>query len=661
MFGQQEVACPRPRVRPQVRLISLQLVAAGRVRKHSRFRNAIRFFSTNPAKGEGHESVLAENAKLFSFPSQVTDPRALPEVRVLLIIREMNLPKRASRRRILKHVAAAGAVSVLPRISDAASTKPATTRSTGPLIEDLEAAERVLGHEFTDAENLMSLGSMGSKRKLMLSLRARTIDPNVEPAVQFNPRLPGTKLPEGPSSFTVSKGSGPESDDVDSLAFASATDLSRLIHARKITSLALTKMYLKRLDTIGRKLNAVITLCQDVALAQAKRADEELAAGKDRGPLHGLPYAPKDLLATKNIPTTWGVEIYKDRVLDHDATVIRKLEEAGAVLCAKLSLGELCMGDVWYGGLTRCPWSPKEGSSGSSAGPCAAVAAGLIAFSIGSETLGSIISPCMVNGTTGLRPTYGRVSRYGAMPLARTLDKLGPITRSVEDSAMVLSAIFGADERDPTAADVPFRWDTDAIDVKNLRVGFDPAAFDFESEANRKSPKLTELRREAFEKLRSLVAEMKPIKLPAVEPYSGITSFIIACESASSFAELLHSGEVRKLKQQTEGSWPNTFRTGAMIPAADYLRGMQVRTQLQHELAQSLKDIDVMVTLPYVGPTIAYTNLTGHPSLVTRYGIYEGRPKLIEFIGQLYREDQILQLGHAFEKAMDLENVWPKL
>ena len=564
-----------------------------------------------------------------------------------------------TRRTVLKKVAVAGAAAAIPPSSSAEQTEPASTQS-GVSLSDLDAGSRVLGHEFTEAEHKLARTSMSDKRKLMLSLRSRSIDPNVEPAVQFNPRLPGTKLPAGPSRFTMSDGPLPDYDGrVESLAFASACDLSRLIHARKITSTALTKMYLERLRTIGQNLNAVVTLSEEVALAQAKQADEELAAGKDRGPLHGLPYAPKDFLATKGIPTSWGVEIYKDRVLDYDATVVAKLREAGAVLCGKLSLGELCMGDVWFKGTTRSPWAPKDGSSGSSAGPCAAVAAGLIAFSIGSETLGSIISPCMVNGTTGLRPTYGRVSRYGAMGLARTLDKIGPITRTVEDAAMVLSAICGADDLDPTAVDAPLTWDPAAADVKSLRVGYDPAAFDFDDEQHKNNPALTELQRAAFEKVRSLVARFKPIDLPPAKDYTGITSFIIACESASSFAELVHSGLVRKLKQQSAGSWPNTFRTGSMIPAADYLRAMQVRTQLQYAMREALKDVDVMVTLPYVGPTIAYTNLTGHPSLVTRYGIHDGRPKLIEFIGQLYREDQVLTLAHAFERAMDLPKLWP--
>ncbi|HEX8522083.1 MAG TPA: amidase, partial [Tepidisphaeraceae bacterium] len=359
------------------------------------------------------------------------------------------LSERKSRRSVLKSIAAAGiAASIADRAATARAqaatkpaTNPATTQADDVTVEDLASTDKVLGHPYSREEQEMALGSVKGKRGLYVSLRKRELD-EAEPAVQFNPRVAGTKVPRGESKFVMREGELRSYDGkVESLAFASAADLSRLVHAKKVTSLELTKMYLQRLKTIGNKLNAVITLMEERALASAQRADEELAAGKSRGPLHGIPYGAKDCFAAKGYPTTWGVEIYKNRLIDHDATVIAKLEDAGAVLCAKLSLGELCMGDVWFGGTTRCPWSPKEGSSGSSAGPCAMVAAGCVGFAIGTETHGSIISPCMVNGTTGLRPTYGRVSRHGAMALSRTLDKVGPIGRSAQDCAMVLGAI----------------------------------------------------------------------------------------------------------------------------------------------------------------------------------------------------------------------------
>jgi Asp-tRNA(Asn)/Glu-tRNA(Gln) amidotransferase A subunit family amidase len=316
------------------------------------------------------------------------------------------------------------------------------------------------------------------------------------------------------------------------------------------------------------------------------------------------------------------------------------------------------MGDVWTGGKTRNPWKPSDGSSGSSAGPGAATAAGLVAFSVGSETLGSIVSPCVENAVTGLRPTWGRVSRFGAMPLTWTMDKLGPMCRCVEDCALVLSAIHGADAKDPTAADVPFVWDP-KLDLKSLRVGFDQATFDFESNAWRRDELLKQIYRDALEMIRSLVGELKPVKLPAQERYAGLERLIIAVESSSACTDLLTSGRVRELVQQEAGSWPNSFRAGATVPAADYLRMMRLRGLLMREMADAMKDLDLYVTVPFRGPTLAFTNLTGHSSLVTRCGTKDGRPKMIEFIGALYREDAILRLAHAYERATSWHHEWP--
>lgn len=563
--------------------------------------------------------------------------------------------KRPTRRGVVKNLLAVGIAAA----AGGATTTTSTTTSADDITPtDVAAADKLAGREFNDAERKMMADNLGGTRQKLKALRARKIDPNIEPAVHFDPRVAGTVVPAGESKFTLSIGDVPEySGDPESLAFASAVDLSRLIHAKKITSLELTKMYLERLKTIGPKLNCVITLTEELALQQAKRADDELASGKDRGPLHGIPWGAKDLLATKGIPTTWGASPYKDQIFDEDATVVRKLEEAGAVLCAKLSLGELCMGDVWFNGLTRCPWDPKNGSSGSSAGPCASVAAGLVGFSIGSETLGSIISPCMTNGTTGLRPTYGRVSRFGAMPLSRTMDKLGPIARGVEDCAMILSAIHGADEKDATAAAVPFQWDP-KVDVKSLRVGIDTFGYDMNS-PEWKSEESKKLYGEALERLKSIVGELVPVNLPPAKNYTGIAGLVIDVEAASSFTELVTSGRIRELKQQDEGSWPNVFRWASTIPASDYLRAMQVRTLLQREMATAMKDVDLYVTIPYAGPTIAFTNLTGHPSVITRSHMMKGRPKMIEFIGQLYREDAILRMAMEFERVTNLQHIWP--
>ena len=564
-----------------------------------------------------------------------------------------------TRRAGLKQVIVAGGMvtgaSVTAQIKPAATTSTSlpTTAPSGLSTADVETLDRVLGHEHTTEERQLMRGGLASKRDLLRSLRKRTISPDVEPAIQFSPRLPDTKVPQGPSSFAMSDAEIPAyNGDPTSLAFASAADLSRLIHAKKVTSRELTNMYLARLKQHDPALLCVINLTEERALEQAKRADAELAAGKDRGPLHGIPYGAKDLLATEGIPTTWGASPYEKQVFDEDATVVRQLEDAGAVLVAKLSLGELAMGDVWFGGQTRNPWQPKRGSGGSSAGPASATAAGLVGFSIGSETLGSIINPCQICGTSGLRPTYGRVSRHGAMPLARTMDKIGPITRGVEDLAMVFSAICGADG-------LPFAYDPKR-DLKSLRIGVDALAFTFDAPHYKDEPSRA-LYRDALDRIKGLVGELVPVKLPPAASYTGLASLIIAAESASSFTELVESGRIRELKQQGEGSWPNTFRVGAAIPASDYLRAMQVRTQLMREMAGAMNGLDCYVTIPYVGPTIAYTNLTGHPSLITRCGMRDGRPRMIEFVGNLYREDAILRLAHALERENNHNTVWPPL
>jgi Asp-tRNA(Asn)/Glu-tRNA(Gln) amidotransferase A subunit family amidase len=570
-----------------------------------------------------------------------------------------------SRRDMLKAIAAAGAagiasnsvaqVTTTQSISTAPSTTAATTATADAItIADVAAADKLAAREaHSDADRAMMLKDLETYRRRLKRFRAQPIDPGVEPCVHFDPRLRDTRIPQGMSSCSMSDGPPRAFDgSIESLAFASVVELARLIRARRISSIQLTRMYLDRLKNYGPRLLCVVNLTEDLALKQAARADDELAAGKYRGPLHGIPYGVKDLLATKGIPTTFGVSPFKDRIFDFDATVIERLERAGAVLVAKLSLGELAMGDVWFGGKTRNPWKPQSGSSGSSAGPAAATAAGLVGFSIGSETLGSIISPCIETGVIGLRPTWGRVSRYGAMPLTWTMDKLGPMCRGVEDCALVLHAVHGADSRDPTAADVPFIWDPQT-ELKSLRVGFDAAAFDWNNEKRWPDDSVKKIYQAAFGSIGTLVGQLKPIKLPETDKYSGMAGTIIAAESASSFADLVSDGRIRQLVQQGDDAWPNTFRVGSTVPASDYLRVQRLRRMLMREMADVLGDLDLYVTVPYSGPTLAFTNLTGHPSLITRCGLHEGRPKMIEFIGNLYREDAILRLGHAYEQASD--------
>jgi len=442
--------------------------------------------------------------------------------------------------------------------------------------------------------------------------------------------------------------------DSDDIAYFTVSELSRLIRSRRVSSTELTRLYLERLKRLDPKLLCVVTLMESQALAQAARADREIAAGRWRGPLHGIPWGAKDLLATRGVPTTFGAAPYREQVFDEDATVVQRLEKAGAVLVAKLSLGELAMGDVWFRGMTRCPWDLRLGSSGSSAGPAAATAAGLVAFSIGSETLGSIVSPCVRNGTTGLRPTYGRVPRTGAMALSWTMDKLGPICRSVEDCALVLHAIVGPDGRDPTVRDVPFSWDPSA-GIRGLRLGIDQDAFD----RFRGTDEEKRVYAEALEAFRKAGALLRPVALPALEGPYGELSDIIDAEGAASFLELLQSGRLRELVQQGRYNWPNIFRTATAISAIDYLRMMQLRADLQRKMAKALADVDVYLTPPY--GSLVLTNLTGHPTLITRAGMAGGKPLMIEFTGQLYREDAVLRAGLVFEQAVGASGVWPRM
>jgi Asp-tRNA(Asn)/Glu-tRNA(Gln) amidotransferase A subunit family amidase len=562
-----------------------------------------------------------------------------------------NQPDGVSRRMMVNGIVAA---CVLGAAGDVMGD-PATTQTDAITPDDLETVDKVTGHNYTAQQRKQMLGIVTKRRQKYLELNKLTIDPNIAPAVRFDPRLPGTKPPVGESSLTISQDvSKPEADHV---AFASIAQLARMIQSKKITSTELTKQCLSRLKQIGPKLLCVVNLLEERALREAGRADEEIAAGKYRGPLHGIPYGAKDLLSAKGAPTTWGVSPFKNRLIDEDATVIQKLSDAGAVLVAKLSLGELAMGDVWFGGMTRNPWNQKEGSGGSSAGPGAAAAAGLVAFAIGTETLGSIVSPCVNCGVYGLRPTWGRVSRFGAMPLCQSMDKLGPMARSPEDLAIVLHAIHGADGRDTSVVDAPFQWDANA-GVKSLRVGIDNAAFD--SLKNKKNDNVRSVYHDTIELIQKLIgAELKPITLPPTNNYTGLASLTIAAEAACNFTELVNSPAIDELVQQDEGSWPNVFRAGSTIPAADYLRAQQVRTMLMREMRDAMREVDLFVTLPFVGPQSSYTNLSGHPSVVTRCGFVDERPKMIELIGQLYREDQILLLAHAMERELKIASRCP--
>jgi Asp-tRNA(Asn)/Glu-tRNA(Gln) amidotransferase A subunit family amidase len=393
-------------------------------------------------------------------------------------------------------------------------------------------------------------------------------------------------------------------------------------------------------------------MTEDLALRQARRADAEMKRGLYRGPLHGIPWGAKDLLAEDEYKTTWGAMPYQDQHLDYDATVVQRLEEAGAVLMAKLTLGALAQGDVWFGGRTRNPWNTEQGSSGSSAGPASATVAGLVGFSIGSETLGSIVSPSTRCGATGLRPTFGRVSRAGAMALSWSMDKLGPICRTVEDCALVLEAIYGPDGKDPTVVETPYVWDA-SVPLTTLRIGYVRSAFE-DTEAN-----THEFDAPAPDVLRGLGADLIPIEMPSDLPISAMR-IILTAEAGAAFDDLTRSGRDDMLVRQTRGAWPTTFRMARMIPAVEYIQANRVRTILMGEMEAALAGIDVFITPSYANNVLLITNLTGHPAVTVPNGFQEnGSPVSISFIGRLFAEDRLLVAAKAYQDATGFHTKHP--
>ncbi len=411
-------------------------------------------------------------------------------------------------------------------------------------------------------------------------------------------------------------------------------------------------MYLERLKEHGPTLQCVVTLTEELALKQAARADAEIAAGKYRGPLHGIPYGAKDLLAVKGYKTTWGAMPYKDQMIDENSTVVKKLEEAGAVLVAKLTLGALAWGDVWFGGKTKNPWNLEEGSSGSSAGSGSATAAGLVAFAIGTETWGSIVSPSTRCGVTGLRPTFGRVSRAGAMALSWSMDKIGPMCRTVEDCAIVFNAIYGPDGLDQSLIDLPFNYNAD-VDLTGLRIGYLKSAFegDYTGKDNDEA---------SLKVLRELGVDLIPFELPEF-PVENI-SFILWAEAAAAFDELTRSGQDELMVRQIQRAWPNVFRASRFIPAVEYIQANRARHILIQKMAEQMKAVDLFVTPSFGGNNLLVTNLTGHPCVVVPNGFKEnGSPTSISFIGQLYDEGTILAVAKAYQDATDWHKQHPSM
>jgi Asp-tRNA(Asn)/Glu-tRNA(Gln) amidotransferase A subunit family amidase len=452
-------------------------------------------------------------------------------------------------------------------------------------------------------------------------------------------------------------------DEVD-LTYASIRRQAAWLRSRELSAVELTRAYLDRLKRHDGKLEAVITLLEEQALGQARQADAELASGQDRGPLHGIPWGAKDLLSAPPAPTTWGARGFEQQVRRETATVISRLEAAGAILIAKLALGALAWGDVWYGGQTRNPWRPEQGSSGSSSGPAAATSAGLVSFAIGSETWGSIVSPCTRCGTSGLRPTFGRVSRHGAMALSWSMDKLGPLARSVDDCALVLGAIQGPDGRDPTVLRRPYTWPP-SRDPRQLRVGYVRALFEEEREASiaaiedpsdrERASEWADLDRATLATLRELEFSLTPIELPEQLPVSSL-SFILTAEAATAFDALTREGRDDLLVRQVEQAWPNVLRQGQLIPAVEYLRANRIRTLLLEAMERALANVDVYVCPTFGGDHLLLTNLTGHPSVVLPNGFRasDGTPTSITFGGRLFGEAEIASVAVAYQEATGL-------
>jgi Asp-tRNA(Asn)/Glu-tRNA(Gln) amidotransferase A subunit family amidase len=530
-------------------------------------------------------------------------------------------------------------------------------------------AEWISGVGFTDEERALMLEDLNETADGIAALREVDLDNAVPPAFTFGPVAgpPAAAATAAPLTPRRERPAVRPSSD-DELAFSTVHDLGRLLRDRKVSSTELTKLYLARLAKYDPVLSCAVTVTSDLALAQARRADEELAAGKDRGPLHGIPWGAKDLIAVPGYPTTWGSVPFRAQTRPETATVYRRLEEAGAVLVAKTAVGELAWGDVWFGGTTKNPWKADQGSSGSSAGSASATAAGLVGFAVGTETWGSIVSPCTRCGVTGLRPTFGRVSRHGVMALSWTMDKVGPIARSAQDCGLVFSAMAGKDALDPYSVDGPPAWPP-RRDLSDLKVGFVEELFEEErgkdaktEEEKARGAEWREFDRRSLDILRQLGARLVPVKLPSKTPV-GPLSFILTAEAATAFDALVRDGRVKTMVRQTADAWPNVFRHGRLIPAVEYLRAQRVRTLLMREMEECLSGVDLVVAPSFGGSSLLLTNLTGHPCVVVPNGfrLGDGTPTSITFTGKLWGESDILSVASLFQRATDFHTRRPKL
>ena len=583
-----------------------------------------------------------------------------------------------------------------------ASLKPITP-------EMIEEAAALAGVPIAPEQRQMMLEGLNDEREGYRAIRALELPNAIAPAFVFDPLPAGAVLDTSrePARYSKAPALASASQNLEELAFLSVMELGELIRRKKVTSVALTQMYLTRLKRYDSLLQFVVTLTEERALAQAHEADADLSKGHHRGPLHGLPWGAKDLLAVKGYPTTWGAGGFENQRFDEDAVVVQRLDAAGAVLVAKLTLGALAMGDVWFGGRTRNPWNPKQGSSGSSAGPASATSAGCVAFSIGSETLGSISSPSTRCGVTGLRPTFGFVPRTGAMALSWTMDKLGPICRAVEDCAAVLSAIYGPDGRDLSVRDAAFNWNGEA-DWRSLRVGYlesefaepKPAAEEAgkqakapETAAEEQAAKRRTAERQAadarrrydhrydtaaLDKLRAMGIHLEPLELPKL-PYGAMVPLLTA-EAAAAFDSLTMTGRDKLLTAQGPYDWPNSFRIARFYPAVEYIQANRARTLAISQISKLFEQVDVIVA-PSGGEQLVATNLTGHPAIIVPNGLRgadaphgpkvdtgdddsiggPGTPVSLTFIGGHYQEAKLLLLARAYQQATGFEKMHPAL
>ena len=517
----------------------------------------------------------------------------------------------------------------------------------------IASAEQMMDLDFTAAERDSMLSGLQDVVKDYQKIRNYPLPNSIPPALLFNP-LPSGFNPDIRQKKIV--WDLPENvvlpGNINDLAFYTVAELSVLIRQRKISSVELTKFFLSRLKKYGDTLHCVISLTEDLALQQAELADNELKKGIYRSPLHGIPYGVKDLLSLPGYPTTWGAEPYQDQVLEETATVISKLEEAGAVLVAKLTLGALAMDDIWFGGQTRNPWDLNQGSSGSSAGSSSATAAGLVPFSIGTETWGSIVSPSTRCGTTGLRPTFGRVSRYGAMALCWTMDKIGPICRTAEDCALVFNVIQGQDSKDPSTIPAAFNFKSE-VNLSELKIGYTGSLFKGKY-INHINDSIT------LNIFRSMGARLIPVELPDSIPTNAL-GIILWAEASAAFDELTRSNRDSLLCLQTKNAWPNFFRQGRFIPAVEYINANRLRTLLIQELNNLFSDYDVIICPSFEGDQLLMTNLTGHPCVVIPNGFIEGHPTSFSLLGNLFDEATILAVAKEYQEATGWDEMHPEM